>query len=251
MLVRISLVIAILAGLATLYFTHVQVSERIVNLTSERDTAQNERQTAQELQRKSERERRQARDELEATNKELAERTTALEATAVRLAEQEKRANALSEDLTRITGERNEAQTELAVWRQLNVTPEQIRGFKQQLAEVEEERDNFAEENQILMRKNNELQVELARFIGPDLDPKMPPVAGKVVAVDPKYDFVVLNVGGNQGVVENGKLLINRDGKLVGRVRVTQVQPDSSIANIMPGWSQAGVEVMEGDQVIY
>ena len=77
----------------------------------------------------------------------------------------------------------------------------------------------------------------------------MPPVTGKIVAVDPRYDFVVLDVGGNQGVVENGRLLVNRDGKLVAKVRVTKVEPNRSIANIMPDWKQA--EIMEGDQVLY
>jgi len=250
MLLRISLVIAILAGLGTLYFTHVKVADRIINLTSERDTALSAQRTAEEQQRKAEKERRQAREELETANKELTEKNTTLAATAERLAEQEKRANQLSEDLTRITGERNDAQTELALWRQLQVTPDQVRTSKQDLANSNEERDRFADENKILLRKNNELQVELSRYKGEEIDPKMPAgLAGKILAVDPRYDFVVLNVGGNQGVVENGKLLVNRDGKLVAKLRVTRVEPNRSIANIMPEWKQA--DVMEGDQVVY
>jgi hypothetical protein len=35
----------------------------------------------------------------------------------------------------------------------------------------------------------------------------------------------------------------------VAKVRVTKVEPNRSIANIMPDWKQA--EVMEGDQVVY
>ncbi|MHC1768777.1 MAG: hypothetical protein AB9869_31595 [Verrucomicrobiia bacterium] len=250
MLLRISLVIAIVAGLATLYFSHVKVADRITNLESERDTALGAQRSAEEQQRKAERERRQAREELEKANRDLAEVTETLKATGTRLAEQEKRANQLSEDLTRITGERNEAQTELAVWNQLQVTPDQVKSFKQSLAQANEERDRFADENQILLKKNNELAVELSRYKGEEIDPKMPAgLAGRILAVDPKYDFVVLDVGGNQGVVENGKLLVNRDGKLVAKVRVTKVEPNRSIANIMPDWKQA--EVMEGDQVVY
>lgn len=248
MLLRISLVVAILAGLATLYFSHVKVSDRITTLTTERDTAQNAQRTAEEQQRKAEKERRAAREDLEKANKELADKTAALEATGARLAEQEKRANQVSEELTRITGERNEAQTELAVWKQLEVTPDQIKNFKAQLSRVNEERERFADENKILLRRNNELKVQLSRYIGDEIDPKMPNLAGKIVAVDPKYDFVVLDVGGNQGVVENGKLLVNRDGKLVAKVRVTKVEPTRSIANIMPEWKQG--DVMEGDQVL-
>jgi chromosome segregation ATPase len=250
MLLRISLIVAILSGLATLYFGHVKVADRITTISTERDTAQNAQRTAEDSQRKAEKERRQAKDELEKANKNLEEKNAALETTTSKLAEQEKRANQLSEDLTKVTGERNEAQTELSSWKVLAVTPEQIKNFKQDLAKANEEREAFADENKILLRSNNELAVDLRRYKGEDVEPKMPAgLIGKVLAVDPKYDFVVLNVGGNQGVVENGRLLVNRDGKLVAKLRITKVEPNQSIANIVPDWKQA--DVMEGDQVVY
>ena len=43
-------------------------------------------------------------------------------------------------------------------------------------------------------------------------------------------------------------MLVNRNGKLVGKVVVRTVQKDRSIANVLPGWELG--EVMEGDQVI-
>jgi cell shape-determining protein MreC len=69
-----------------------------------------------------------------------------------------------------------------------------------------------------------------------------------VIAVDPKYDFVVLDIGGNQGILENAKLIINRDGKFIGKVRVTSVEPNRSVANVMPEWKQD--DIMEGDVAI-
>src|SRR5215472_7334037 len=71
---------------------------------------------------------------------------------------------------------------------------------------------------------------------------------GKVLVTDPKWNFVVVNVGADQGVLEHGELLVNRSGKLVAKVIVRSVQKDRCVANIMPGW-QLG-EVMEGDLVI-
>ena len=65
----------------------------------------------------------------------------------------------------------------------------------------------------------------------------------------PKYDFVVLDIGGNQGVLERGVMLVNRGGKLVAKVRIASVTPERSIANILPEWRQS--EVIEGDQVLY
>jgi hypothetical protein len=49
--------------------------------------------------------------------------------------------------------------------------------------------------------------------------------------------------------LEDGKLLVNRDGKLIAKVQVKSVQPDRSIANVLPGWKLS--DVMEGDQVLY
>ena len=73
-------------------------------------------------------------------------------------------------------------------------------------------------------------------------------LVGKVLVTDPKWDFVVLNVGEDQGALSNGELLVSRDGKLVAKVKITSVQKDRSIANIVPG-SKLG-EVLEGDKVI-
>src|SRR5438477_10024460 len=114
MLLRISLVIAILASLATLYFSHVKVADKISTLGKDLETAQTGQRTAEEQKRKADKERRTAREDLDKANKALAEKNTVLEATTTRLAEQEKRANQASEELTKVTGERNDAQTELS-----------------------------------------------------------------------------------------------------------------------------------------
>ncbi len=70
---------------------------------------------------------------------------------------------------------------------------------------------------------------------------------GRVLVVDPKWDFLVLDVGSKLGLKDRGVLLVSRNGTLIAKVRVMNVQPDRSIANIMPGWKLK--DVMEGDQV--
>ena len=73
-------------------------------------------------------------------------------------------------------------------------------------------------------------------------------VRGKVLVVDPKWDFLVLDVGAKIGLVDRGVLLVSRQGELVAKIRVTSVQDNRSIANIMPGWKLK--DVMEGDVVL-
>jgi hypothetical protein len=44
-------------------------------------------------------------------------------------------------------------------------------------------------------------------------------------------------------------MMVSREGRLVGKVKISTVQADRSVANILPGW-QLG-DIMEGDQVFY
>jgi hypothetical protein len=71
---------------------------------------------------------------------------------------------------------------------------------------------------------------------------------GNVAVVDPKWNFVVLNIGEKSGVIEDGEMLVSRDGKLVARVVIKKVQKDQCIADILPGWKLG--DVIEGDTVI-
>jgi hypothetical protein len=44
-------------------------------------------------------------------------------------------------------------------------------------------------------------------------------------------------------------MMVDRDGKLLGKVRIKSVSKDRCVANIMAGWKNG--EVMEGDEVLY
>jgi len=89
----------------------------------------------------------------------------------------------------------------------------------------------------------------LNQYIDPNRPVELPAtLVGKVLSVDPKWDFVVLNVGEDQGAQEHGELLVNRAGRLVAKIKISSVQKDGCIANVLPGWKLG--EVLEGDQVI-
>jgi len=88
------------------------------------------------------------------------------------------------------------------------------------------------------------------RIFGSDTAVVLPPgLKGRVLAVDPKYDFVVLDIGDDQGVKERGEMMVSRQGKLIGKVRINSVRKDRCVATILPAWKRG--EIMEGDQVIY
>jgi hypothetical protein len=74
---------------------------------------------------------------------------------------------------------------------------------------------------------------------------------GRVLAVNPAWNFVVLSIGDRQGVVNNAELLLKRGGQYLGKVRITSVEPSTSIADIVANTLPAGVSVQPGDNVIF
>ena len=78
-----------------------------------------------------------------------------------------------------------------------------------------------------------------------------PGLEGKVLAVNPNWSFVVLSIGDRQGVVSGASLIVKRGGNLVAKLRVTSVEPSTSIADIQPGSAAKGVTVQPGDVVIF
>ena len=74
---------------------------------------------------------------------------------------------------------------------------------------------------------------------------------GRVLAVDRNWNFVVLNLGGRSGVNTNAQMIVRRGGSMVGRVRITSVEPAQSIADIVPNSVPAGVSVQAGDTVVF
>jgi len=74
---------------------------------------------------------------------------------------------------------------------------------------------------------------------------------GRVLAVNPAWNFVVLSIGDRQGVVNNAEMLLKRDGQFLGKVRVTSVEPSTSIADIVANTVPSGVAVQPGDNVIF
>jgi len=74
---------------------------------------------------------------------------------------------------------------------------------------------------------------------------------GRVLAVNPAWNFVVLSIGDRQGVVNNAEMLLKRGGQYLGKVRITSVEPSTSIADIVANTLPTGVAVQPGDSVIF
>jgi hypothetical protein len=76
-------------------------------------------------------------------------------------------------------------------------------------------------------------------------------VHGTVLAYNQAYNFVVLNLGARNGVEPNSEMLVLRDGTLIGKIRISSVEPATAIGDIMTNSLGRGVQVQTGDSVIY
>lgn len=250
MLLKVSLVVAILASIATLVISHLQVATGISSLKENLSQTQGQLARAEEDAATAKKNAKAARDEAEKTSKELEETRSSLETAARNWKEQQDRADRFEADWKKASGLLNDSQRDLAAWGALAIPVEQVRNRLAELTRMREANEALGEEKKVLIRKVNTLQARVDYFerdkeVVPDLPPGL---RGKVVAVDPQWDFVVLDIGGDQGLVERGELLVNRDGKLVAKIRITTVEPKRAIANVLPEWKQA--DVIEGDVVM-
>ena len=76
-------------------------------------------------------------------------------------------------------------------------------------------------------------------------------VRGTVLAVNQAYNFVVLNLGGRNGVEPHSEMLVVRDGTFIGKIRISSVEPATAIGDIITSTLARGVQVQPGDIVIY
>ena len=226
--------------------------EKIIATMAERDAEKKDKEIAQKDLASTKKTLKKTEEDLATTTKTLGTTRKELETQTSRANNLDKLKNELTTQLAEAKSARDDADQKLIRWEAIGLTPDQMIATIADLKNTRVQRDAFIEENKLFLRENKRLQAKINDLIG-DEQPVLLPVGlkGHIVAVDPKYDFVVLDIGGDQGVLERGVMLINRRGVLVGKVRISSVAPQRSVANVLPDSKNPSLEVMEGDQVIY
>ncbi len=245
---RILLVIAILAGIGALVIAHLQVEPKIVTLKEEKVAVEAAKATAEAGKTKAEKEAKDTQAKLDKTNNELTETKTNLDGKTKEAAQLQTEKDGLAADLDKSRKETQTAKSENDEFTKLNKTVADIKSTYVGLAKTTEERDIFAQEKKILqtqvVKLGNDIINLKSRF--EDVRVELPPgLSGKVLAYDPKYEFVVLDIGNNQGVKQNGVMIVSRDGKFVGKVRISSVEDNQCIANVLR--KEKKIDVLEGD----
>jgi myosin heavy subunit len=249
MLIRISLIVAIIAGLAASVLNFTQVKDKVTNLQTNLKEETSQHKKYQGLYTTTDKELKKTVTELKQTKATL-EQTTEQRDNAVKKAEEQtKLAERLQKDLDTTLAERNTAQEKLAAYDAAGLSPKQVTTLRDDMKALEKTLAGAQAESRVLAQNNETLKNQLDRFLHPERHVTLPAsLTGKVLVVDPKYNFVLLDIGENQRAKEYGEMLVNRNGKLVAKVIIRGMQKDRSIANVLPGWEIG--EVMEGDQAI-
>jgi hypothetical protein len=249
MLIRISLIVALIAGLAVAGLSFFQIKGKVDTLVTQRDTEHTGRVSAEGQRDEANKELDVKRAQLKKTEEELTSTKTERDAAVTEAAAATKKATDLTQTLEKTTSERDDARAYLARYKQSGFEPEQLLGLAKQMKGLQDTVEVVNEEKRILQRTLSKATNELARILQPEYHgpPLRADIKGTVVVSDPKFNFVVLDIGENQGLQEYGELLVSRNGKLVAKVRVREVQKDKAVANLVDGWILG--DVMEGDVV--
>lgn len=246
---RIFLGLAIIAALAAGTLNVLQVRDHINTLISQRDEYHTNLTQTQSTLDTTKKDLAKTKSDLADTQQQLADAQTARKKAEDVAAAQQKRADDLSDKLAKATQDRDAAQADLASYKATGKSPQEI---LQLVALIKQDQDTINainDEKKVLTRTIARQQNQLNELLGNEnyVVKLRPDLKGNVVVVDPKWDFVVLDIGDEQGVLQDGELLVSRAGKLVAKVIVRTVEKDRCIANIVPGWKLG--DVFEGDQV--
>lgn len=77
------------------------------------------------------------------------------------------------------------------------------------------------------VQKFEEMEAQRRKGISP------PGTTGKIVAINGQWNFVVLNVGSKDNVVENSQFTVMRGSKPVGTIKIAQVDENTAVADIL------------------
>ena len=161
MLTRISLIVAIVAGLAVSGLNFIKVKEKITTIQKEREDEKSAKVQAQT-------ELASTKKDLDKTSADLKTTKATLETTSAELAKatsdlanQTKLTARLTEERDKVVKERNDAQADLAAYVGTGLKPEQILSMNKNYKSLQAALDASQDEKKLLGQKITRLQTEL------------------------------------------------------------------------------------------
>jgi septal ring factor EnvC (AmiA/AmiB activator) len=176
--------------------------------------------------------------ELEQTKEELRATKLELVATKSELNDARDQVYNLTQELSQAKEELERANTQVAdLETQVAGLRGELEALNERVLAVEEERDEWESRYEAC---DAELQICLGG--------KIPNVMGRVLVVNPEWNFVVIDIGKSQGLSPPAEMLVHREDDLIGRIRLSTVQEEMAVGQILGDWEQRSIQA--GDFVI-
>jgi myosin heavy subunit len=186
------------------------------------------------------------RDDLEKNRQKLKETETALDDCGKKKKEQEESIAGLNKDIDTKKQENSELKEEKD--RMETKLDEQ----NNQLMKLKETKQDLETKIEADKRFIDKLQKDLADCqAGGKVGQPAPGLQGQIMAVNSEWNFVVVDIPPESKLLANVDLIVQREDKLVGKVRVTEVRPAQhyAIADVLSDWQQTPVKT--GDFVFF
>lgn len=225
-----------------------QAKERELQLVlSELDELKGQVEALQEAKAQVEEELTQARTELSVSQEAVAKAVEAQETLTRSVEGREREISRLKTDLEQASDAQKDLSAQLA---QLQAERDEI---KQRLLNLEQAKGDL--ESQLTALSSGGPTVELDKVrvtsegegAGPSVAVPGGVANGQIIVVNRDYDFVVMNLGKNQGLSIGQEFQILRGETVLGKVKVEKVYEELSAAAILPESDKSSIR--EGDVV--
>ena len=120
----------------------------------------------------------------------------------------------------------------------------QVADLTAQVASLQDEVAQLEEDKSVLETQLEKCDKELHKEIT-----MKPGTSGKIVYANKEWNFVVIDIGMNQGVQATAQMIVHRDDNMVGKIKISAVRDNVSIAEVMTDYQKDTVK--EGDDVLF
>ena len=110
--------------------------------------------------------------------------------------------------------------------------------------------ESIAKDEKKLADKRAEIDRYNGRIQARDLRIAQNEIEARVTAVNHDWGFVMIGAGSNSGFNPDTVLLVKRDGRLIGKVKPSSIEPTQTVADIEFSSLAPGVRFQPGDEVM-
>ena len=255
-----------LASASLAYLTRQKAEELSVNLKSTSQSVTETKSSASKLKE----ENKTAQSRIEELSKSAEAQKAQADQVATSLKESESKGTKLEAEVAE-KGKKLEAltrQLEEAVAAAKAAVPMPDPAQEQKVAKLTEDLEKTKQladaEQKRLMQKTVELEGKMAQLVTKNKtgnggganggatgeNGTRKPVSGTVVALNEGWNFVVVDIGDKNGVTPETHLAVQRNGKVVANLKVTEVRPKHVSAGVEYAEGSRREKVLLGDTVV-